>query len=69
VDSRVVVWIKEFLLGRMHRVTVGGQLSEEFRVTPVAPQGSVIGPLLFLAYVNDVWRNIESTIRILLMTV
>jgi hypothetical protein len=25
---------------------------------------SVLGPLLFLAYVNDIWRNIESTIRL-----
>jgi len=52
-----VVWIKEFLLGRTHRVRVGGQLSEEVRVTSGVPQG----PLLFLAYVNDIWRNMEST--------
>jgi hypothetical protein len=32
VDSRVVVWIREFLLGRTQRVRVGGQLLEEVRV-------------------------------------
>ena len=69
MDSRVVVWIKEFLLGRTQRVSVGGHLSEDVRVTSGVPQGSVLGPLLFLAYVNGIWRNIESTIRIFLMTV
>jgi hypothetical protein len=63
VDSRVAVWIREFLLGRTQRVRVGGQLSEEVRVTPGAPQGSVLGPLLFLSHVNDISRNTESTIR------
>jgi hypothetical protein len=36
-----------------------GQLSEEVRVTSGAPQRSVLGPLLFLAYVNGIWRSIE----------
>jgi hypothetical protein len=49
VDPMVVVWIREFLLGRTQRVRVGGKLSEEVRVKPGIPQGSVLGPLLFLA--------------------
>ena len=64
VDSRVVTWVKEFLLGHTQRVKVGGQLSEEVRVTSGVWQGSILGPLLFLAYVNDIWRNTESTIRL-----
>jgi len=50
VDSRVVVWFREFLIDRSERV----------RVTSGAPQRSVLDPLLFLAYVNDIWRNIET---------
>ena len=52
VDLRVVVWVKD------------GQLSEEVGVTSGVLQGIVLGSLLFLAYVNDIWRNIESSIRL-----
>ena len=37
VDSRVVVWVREFLLGSLQRVRVGGQLSEEGRVLSGVP--------------------------------
>ena len=55
---------KEFLLGLLQRVRVDGQLSEEVSVTSGMTQGSVIGPLPFLAYVNDIWRNSESNIQL-----
>jgi hypothetical protein len=64
VDSRIVVWVREFLVGRTQRVRVEGQLSKEVRVTSGVLQGNVLGPLLFLAYVNDIWMNIDSTIRL-----
>ena len=53
VDLRVVVWVKEFQLGRSQRVRVDGELSEEVRVTSGV-----------LAYVHDIWRNTESNIRL-----
>jgi len=55
---------KAFLLGFTQGCNVGGQLSEEIRVTSVVLHGSVLGPLLFLAYVNDIWRTSVSTIRL-----
>jgi len=62
VDLRIVVWVKDFLLGCSQRVSLDRQLSEEVRGKSGLLQGSELGPLVFLAYVNDIWRNNESII-------
>jgi hypothetical protein len=64
VDLRVVVWIRECLVGRTQRVRVGGKLSKEVKVTSGVPHESVLGPLLFLMYDNAIWRNIDPNIRL-----
>jgi len=58
-DARVLVWIRKFLTGHSQRVTVGRHYSEKVRVTSGVPHVNILGPLLFLVYVNNIWRNIE----------
>ena len=64
VDFSIVIGEKEFLVGRSLRLRLYGQLTEEDRGNSRVPLGYVFGPLLFLAYINDVWRNISSNIRL-----
>jgi hypothetical protein len=65
VVSRVDVSVKKILVGRSPNIRVGGQLPEEVRVTSWVPQRKLLGPLLFLEYVNNIWRSLESNIKLL----
>ncbi len=64
IDTRVVAWIDELLRDRKQKVRVGQQFSNLAKITSGIPQGSVIGPLLFLAFVNDLPDNLLSKVRL-----
>ena len=63
IKGKLLSWIKAFLTERRQRVIVQGSKSEWVSVDSGIPQGSVLGPTLFLIYVNDVPEQMQSAVK------
>jgi len=53
INSKTISSITDFLVNRQFRVTVNGKFSTWHDVISGMPQGSILGPLLFIIYIND----------------
>ena len=64
VSGNLFQLIKSFLSGRFQRVLLNGQTSDWETIQAGVPQGSILGPLFFLIYINDLTDNLNSNVKL-----
>ena len=64
INGKLLLWLQNYLTDRRQRVVIPGGKSGWSFTRAGVPQGSILGPLMFLIYINDIVNSIQSNIRL-----
>ena len=64
IGGKLLSWFSDYLSNRYQRVVLPGAVSDLSSINAGVPQGSILGLLLFLVYINDIVNDIESNINL-----
>ena len=64
IEGEIISILSSFLSDREQRVILDGQFSDWAKIEAGVPQGSILGPILFLIYINDIIEIVDSNIKI-----
>ena len=64
IQGSVLNWIQSFLTSRSQQVVIENSVSDTVSVSPGVPQSSVLGPCLFLFFINDLPDCVSSNVRL-----
>ena len=62
--GEILDWFHDYLTSRQQRAVLNGKASADKTVPAGVPQGSILGPLLFLVYINDIVNEIDCNVRL-----
>jgi Reverse transcriptase (RNA-dependent DNA polymerase) len=62
ITGDLLRWIRNWLTHRRQRVVINGEFSQWNSVASGVPQGSILGPILFLIYINELEQNLTNTV-------